>query len=163
MQNRISWFFFSLLVGLPVLVTSVPLATSVWAANDEWLFTPEEAAMQMRDGVYADPVAVVEGPGPIIAVKNPKMLQRLYSPVNIYITFEPGKSGKKADMKTLKVTLIGFFDIDITDRLKEYVRGTNLEVEKAKLPSGKHRLRMRIKDVVGNPNERDVVVTVLGK
>jgi hypothetical protein len=70
---------------------------------------------------------------------------------------------KPADMKTLKVTLIGFIDFNITDRLVEYIKGTNLDVDGAKLPIGKHRLRILIKDVDGNPNERDVVVTVSQK
>jgi hypothetical protein len=63
-------------------------------------------------------------------------------------------------MDTLEVSLIGFFDIDITDRVREYIQGSNLEVKEASLPSGSHRLRMSIKDVSGNPNERDLLVTV---
>ena len=152
-------FFSGLLTALPIIVLCVP----AWAITDDWLITPEEAALQMRDGDYAEPVAATEGPGPVILLKNPRMLKKLRSPIDIFIAFEPGKSGKPADMKTLKVTLIGFININITDRLVEYIKGTNLDVEEAKLPSGKHRLRMRIKDVDGNPNERDVVVTVLKK
>ena len=89
------------------------------------------------------------------------MLKSLHSPIDIFIAFEPGESGKPADVETLKVTLVGFININITDRLREYIKGSNLDVEEAKLPSGKHRLRMRIKDIDGNANERDVVVTVL--
>ena len=119
--------------------------------------------MQVRNGNYAIPVTATEGPGPVIVLKNPKMLQRLTSPIDIFIAFEPGMSGKPADMKSLKVTLIGFININITDRLIEYINGTSLDVEEANLPSGEHRLRMRIEDVDGNPNERDVVVTVMQK
>ena len=154
-----SWFSSTLLVTFTVLSLGCPAG----AAADEWLITPAEAAMQLRDGNYAEPVAATEGPGPVILLKNPKMLQQLRSPIDIFIAFEPGKSGKPADMKTLKVTLIGFLNINITDRLIEYIKGESLDVQEAKLPSGKHRLRMRIKDVDGNPNERDVVVTVLKK
>jgi len=152
-------FYSGLLTALPVLI----LCSQVWAATDDWLITPDEAAMQMRDGNYAETVAATVGPGPAIVLKNPKMLQKLRSPIDIFIAFEPGKSGRPADMKTLKITLIGFININITDRLIEYITGTNLDVQEAKLPSGKHRLRMRIKDVDGNPNERDVVVIVLKK
>jgi hypothetical protein len=117
----------------------------------------------LQDGNYAEPLAATEGPGPVIVLKHPKMLKSLHSPIDIFIAFEPGESGKPADMETLKVTLVGFININITDRLREYIKGSNLDVEEAKLPSGKHRLRMRIKDIDGNPNERDVVVTVLKK
>lgn len=146
---------------LLVLLSVMVLDSSAGTASDDWLISPEEAQLQVRDGNYAEPVAAAEGPGPVIVLKNPKMLKKLRSPIDIFIAFEPGKSGKPADMKTLKVTLIGFININITDRLIEYIKGTNLDVEEANLPSGKHRLRMRIKDVDGNPNERDVVVTVL--
>ena len=152
-----------LLSTLLMLLSILFLCYTVEAVADEWLITPEEATMQVHDGNYAIPVTATEGPGPVIVLKNPKMLQRLASPIDIFIAFEPGMSGKPADMKTLKVTLIGFININITDRLIEYIKGTSLDVEEAKLPSGKHRLRMRIKDVDGNPNERDVVVTVLKK
>jgi hypothetical protein len=148
---------------LLVLLSVLFLSSTAGADTDEWLITPEEAQMQVRDGNYSELVAATEGPGPVILLKNPKMLKKLRSPIDIFIAFEPGKSGKPADMRTLKVTLIGFININITDRLIEYIKGTNLDVEEAKLPSGKHRLRMRIKDVDGNPNERDVVVTVLKK
>ncbi len=157
--SRKSGLSLCLLAGFVGLILCAPAR----AGQDDWLITPAEAAMQIKDGNYAEPVAAVEGPGPVIVLKNPKMLKRLHPPIDIFIAFEPGKSGKPADMKTLKVTLVGFIDINITDRLIEYIKGTNLDVEKAKLPSGNHRLRMRIKDVDGNPNERDVVVTVLKK
>ncbi len=153
-------FFFSILILVLALVSSTGHFPAS-ADTSDWLITPEEAAMQIKDGQMAMPVAAVEGPGPVVVVKNPKALKRLKSPVDILISFEPGKSGEQADMETLKVTLVGFIDINITDRLKEYIRGTRLEVEKAKLPSGKHRLRMHIQDVEGNPNERDIVVSIL--
>jgi hypothetical protein len=148
---------------LLVLLSILFLSSTLEAVADEWLITPEEAKMQVRNGNYAIPVTATEGPGPVIVLKNPKMLQRLTSPIDIFIAFEPGMSGKPADMKSLKVTLIGFININITDRLIEYINGTSLDVEEANLPSGEHRLRMRIEDVDGNPNERDVVVTVMQK
>jgi hypothetical protein len=148
---------------LLVMLSFVFLSLTAGAVTDKWLIMPLESQMQVRDGSYTEPVDAAEGPGPEIVLKNPKMFKKLRSPIDIFIAFEPGKSGKPVDMETLKVTLIGFIDINITDRLREYIRGTNLDVQEAKLPSGEHRLRMRIKDVDGNPNERDIVVTVLKK
>jgi len=159
LKLRRSWVISTLLAVSIVMA----LCSMAKGATGEWLITPEEAQMQIRDSNYADPVAAIEGPGPAIVLKNPKMLQQLSSPIDIFIAFEPGKSMKPADMKTLMVTLIGFIDFNITDRLVKYIKGTNLDVDGAKLPIGKHRLRILIKDVDGNPNERDVVVTVLKK
>jgi hypothetical protein len=147
------------------LAASIPLlASSAESADLKWLITPEETVRaRQTKGEFKEPAAAVEGPGPIIVVKNPKALQSLRSPIYIFVAFEPGRSGQSPDMKTLNVTLIGFFDIDITDRVREYIQGNNLDIEQANLPTGSHRLRMAIKDVAGNPNERDVVVRVVGE
>ncbi len=138
------------------------LAITSALAGPKWLITPEEAArVRSPAGDFQEPAAAVEGPGPRIIVKDPKALKRLRSPIYIFVAFEPGRSGLPADMSTLNATLIGFFDIDITDRVREYIKMSSLEIEKADLPTGSHRLRMAIRDVKGNPNERDVVVRVV--
>ena len=149
-----------LIIPLAVFLAAC-LSTTTATAEPKWLVTPEEAArVSPPSANYFLPLAIKKGPGPKIIVKNPKAFESLQSPVNIFVVFEPGKSGHSPAMDTLKVTLIGFFNIDITDRVREYIKGTNLEVEGASLPSGSHRLRMFIKDVSGNPNERDLVVMV---
>lgn len=131
-------------------------------AKGDWLITPEEAAkVRPRSGGVIAPVTAVEGPGPAIFLKNPKLLQSVSSPLDIFIAFKPGKSGKLPDMKTLVVTVLGFIDIDITDRVVEYIRGNDLDIEQAKLPTGNHELRVAIKDIAGNPNERIVNVNVV--
>lgn len=136
--------------------------STVSGAEPKWLISPEEAAMVRPAAVdFKEPAAAVEGPGPLIVVKNPKALQRVRSPVDIFVSFEPGKSGQPPAMETLTVTLIGLFDFDITDRVREYIKGTTLDVEQANLAKGRHRLRMAIEDIEGNPNERDVVVMVV--
>lgn len=153
------WFLSNFLAVISVLF--ICFTAEVIAGN--WLITHEEAKMQIRDGSYADPISAIEGSGPVIVVKRPKMLQRLSSPIDILVSFEPGVNGGIADMQTLKVTLVGWIDIDITGRLTKYISGTNLDVKQADLPSGDHRLRMSIKDVAGKVNERDVIITVMKK
>lgn len=131
-------------------------------AGGKWLITPEEAAkVRPKTEDFKEPMAAVEGPGPAIIVKNPKLLERVRSPLKIFIAFKPGKSGKPPDMKTLTVTSLGYIDIDITYRVIEYIKGNDLDIKEAELPTGRHTLRVAIKDIVGNPNERDVVVNVV--
>jgi len=72
-------------------------------------------------------------------------LEFIRSPLPIFIAFKPGKSGKPPNMSSLTVTVLGFFDIDITDRVVEYIRGNDLD----------------IKDFDGNPNERIIKVNVI--
>jgi len=145
-----------------IVIAAVFLAAASAMAGPKWLVTPFEASVV---GTTADavkePVAAVAGPGPVIVVRHPKLLERVTSPLDIIVEFRPGASGLDANMKTLTVTLIGFIDFDITDRMREYIRGRNLEMEQAELPTGKHRLRLAIRDVGDNPNERDMVVNVV--
>ena len=149
----------------PVLAASLlfcTLAVTSALAGPKWLITPEEAArVRSPSGDFKEPAAAVEGPGPLIIVRNPKALQSVRSPVDIFVVFKPGRSGMPPGMSSLNVTLIGFFDIDITDRMREYIKTSSLEIEKAYLPTSSHQLLMAIKDVAGNPNERDVVIRVV--
>ena len=131
-------------------------------AGGKWLITPEEAAkVRPKTEKFLEPVAAVEGPGPEIIVRNPKLLERVRSPLNIFIAFKPGKSGKPPDMQTMTVTSLGLFNIDITSRVVEYIKGYDLDAQQIELPTGEHHLLMAIKDIIGNPNERDVVVIVV--
>ena len=148
-------------VAVPVLLCLAAVVAR--AAEPQWLITPEEVARVTAGGTYdfKQLVAAEEGPGPQIVLKNPRALSRVVSPVDIHVKFEPGESGEPPDMGSLEVTLVGFIDIDITDRVREYVQGHDLGIQSAPLPKGRHRIRMAIKDVKGNPNERDVVVRVV--
>lgn len=138
------------------------LAVAAPAEDAKWLITPEEAAtVRLAEGDPRQPAAAKEGPGPRIVVRNPKALERVRSPVTIFVEFAPGDSGHPPTMKSLRVTLVGFIDIDLTGRVREYVRDSRLEVERANLPTGSHRIRMAIKDLAGLANERDLMVQVV--
>ena len=153
------------LSAIGILVLTVCLAVpAASAAMEKWLITPEEATrVRQSTGAVIERLSAVEGPGPLILVKNPKMLERVISPVNIFVSFKPGESGKNPDMKSLTVTLIGFFEIDITDRLREYIADDVLDIEDAELPNGSHNIRLAIKDTAGNPNERDMNINVIAQ
>ncbi len=149
---------------LAVLLMSLVLAGSAQARDRHWLITPDEA---LRAG--APPVsemepmsAETEGPGPWVVIKDPKLLEQLRSPVDILLLFEPGASGQPADMNSLTVTLLGLFDFDITDRVRDYISGATLAIKDADLPAGRHRLRIGINDAKGNHSARDLTLTILG-
>lgn len=147
---------FSSAVVLAILLGTVAPAPAAW------LITPDEAVrLQTPAADVEQPASAVEGPGPLIVVRNPKVFEPIRSPLDIFVAFEPGNSGLPAAMETLLVKLIGLFDIDISDRVRRYVSGNNLIVTDAELPAGNHRLRILIKDIVGNSNERDIVLKVI--
>jgi len=130
-------------------------------ADSSWLITSSEAA---KIAFPADssivPQSAVEGAGPSILVKRPKLFEKVTSPIDIFVSFVPGKSGEDPDMESLHVTLIGFFDFDITERVEKYIVGDTLDIVDADLPKGRHKIRMSIKDIGGSLNERDLLVRV---
>ena len=58
-------------------------------------------------------------------------------------------------MQTMTVTSLGFFDIDITSRVVEYIKGYDLDIDEAELPTGDHELLVAIQDIAGYPNAAD--------
>lgn len=157
MKLRIGSIFAAVVLSLSALYFG-PAA----AGSDFWLVTAEEAAkVKLADDQIQQLAAAVAGPGPQIIVHNPRALGKLHAPVDILVTFEPGDSGLPPNMSSFKATLIGFFDIDLTDRVKEHLQGTSLDVKNANLPTGSHLIRIAILDTKGNANERDLKVTIL--
>ena len=131
-------------------------------AKEKWLLTPKEMQQIQQEGApLKQPLVAREGPGPAIILENPKILENVKSPVDILIFFKPGISGKPPDMASLNVRVIGFIDIDITDRVTEYVSQTNLDITDTSLPVGDHDIGVFIRDIEGNPNERVINVRVV--
>ena len=129
-------------------------------AAENWLVTPEEARQHSDNTVYQVPMATVVGVGPRIEVVKPELLAKVHSPVTIIIFFRPGPNAIPPNMDSLRVTYRTLVDLDITDRVRGYVRGNTLEISGAKLPNGRHRFRVSIADGEGNVSTRDVAVTV---
>lgn len=151
---------FAVLAALGLLVWGGDGAALAQAGAKKWLVTPEEALMMRARGAPpAEPPAANTG-GPAIVVLEVERLGNLRAPVSLTVRFEPGGSGDKPDMKTLNVTLRGFFTIDITDRLREYVQGEAIEIKEANLPTGDHHIRVAIADMRGRQSRRDVVLGV---
>jgi hypothetical protein len=90
--------------------------------------------------------------GPRIDVRAPQMLNNqkptVSKPVAINVRFEP-LDGSQVNMTTLKVTYLKLFGIDITDRLKPFIKGTEIAVDEADIPVGDHSIRVDIRDSQG--------------
>jgi hypothetical protein len=121
------------------------------------LITEEEAAM-------APPVdprepEVLPREGPIIHVVSPSE-PVVTSPFDIDVRFSPREGGPPVLMASLRVVLVKFISIDITERVRPYVDGTRLLVSQAQIPRGRHRLRIRIADREGGVTADILEITV---
>ena len=123
--------------------------------NGFWLITPEEAALPgaspeelgVRGGVPLDIGREVEDIGPMIEVVRPEENKPHSPPIEVSVRFAPRQ--QPIDFKSLKVTVVKFIAIDITDRVRPYLSETGIQIPDAKLPGGEHTVRVTLSDVTG--------------
>lgn len=80
-------------------------------------------------------------------------------PIQVLIRFTP--RAEPIDLASLKVTLVKFIDIDITDRIRPFVTLEGIQVKEAKIPPGKHRVRITVSDKAGDLSVKEVSFEVL--
>ena len=95
-------------------------------------------------------LSLLKNNGPTIRVASPKGYS-LKSPVNFDIQIKP-RGGVAVKMASLKIEYkIGGFWANITRRIagRASIKGSRLRARGAKLPTGKHSVRLSIKDAKG--------------
>lgn len=152
------------IVGLAVTFTSgAPLA---FTPNDTWLITPEEAALPpasleergLKGGTPFDIGREPPDIGPIIEVMKPTEGTPQSPPIEIAVRFAPRQ--QQIDLKSLKVAVVKFISIDITDRVRPYLSEEGIQIPDAKLPSGEHTVRITLSDVTGAATVRQATIKV---
>ncbi len=91
--------------------------------------------------------------GPGIKVIEPPPDAEYKAPIRLIINFVP-KEGTAVDVKTFRLEYLKFVSIDITRRVANYVGPGGVNVEKADLPAGDHKLRITIKDTQGGISQQ---------
>ncbi len=80
-------------------------------------------------------------------------------PVHVLVKFAP--LFEPVDLSSLKVVLVKFIQIDITDRIRPFVTAEGISVKEAKIPPGKHRVRISLADKTGAVSVREIAFEVL--
>lgn len=132
-----------------------------------WLVTPEEAALAPtpldkrgpQGGGSLDVGREPPDTGPMIEVLRPLLGAPVSIPLEITVKFVP--SSAPVDIASLKVTLMKLFGIDITDRVRPYASPAGIQIPDAKLPSGKHTVRITVADTSGGVSQKYVTLVVL--
>ncbi len=124
------------IVGLAA-VTPVSAGTVLISADEARLPLPAGAVAVATRGITRGPkVAYVGTPD---ASKSPMRLQ---------LKFE-SFGGSKIDTDSLKVTYIKTPSVDLTPRLKPFVKPDGIDMPDAELPAGDHIIRVDVKDSEG--------------
>ena len=147
----------SLCVSLAVLL-GVCAPLSLAAGAGPVLITEGEAMLPEAPTLKGPTEETTDGPR--IIVLNPEEGKIYAGPVDIDVLFEtvPGGSGIRLD--TLRVMFVKLWEIDITERFLPFLRANRLYVERARIPSGRHLIRLSIADERGKTSTRLVRVAV---
>jgi len=165
MQRRVTLPMI-LLIVIVSLVGGSPLVLAGDRGHQPfWLITPEEAAMapaanepQLHEKGLSNIGRGAPAIGPIIEVIEPEGQKAYPSPVPILVRFKERLAS--IDLATLKVTLLKFFSIDITDRVKPYASLTGIDISNAPLPSGEHTILVSLEDTKGNVTKKELTLRI---
>ena len=120
---------------------------------DGWFIAPDEAAMvsAQDDGIRT---RALSDAGPGIEIIKPQEGAVIPSPAEILIRFLP--KTVTIDLTTVKVTLLKFIPIDLTDRLKPYISFDGIILKDANVPPGRYRVRIALADAQGKTSAREM-------
>lgn len=142
--------------------TAVLMLCCAMSANAIDLVTPDEARRsQQAPPVVEAQSSAPDSMAPLIAVVDPQAVDRaLKNPFRMEIDFKT-QAGARLDFSTFKA-YYGAFKIDITDRLlKEATRtASGLRLSNVNVPSGSHKIILRIKDDQSRMGERELYFKV---
>ncbi len=126
------------------------------------LVTPDEARRSQQAPPVVEAQSSAPDPmAPLIAVVDPQGIDKaLKNPFRMEIDFKT-QAGARLDFSTFKA-YYGAFKIDITERLlKEATRtSTGLRLSNVNVPSGSHKIILRIKDDHSRMGERELYFKV---
>lgn len=144
------------------LATAALMLCCAMSASAIELVTPEEA----RRSQQAPPVveahsSAPDAMAPMIAVVEPQTIDKaLKNPFRMEIDFKT-QTGARLDFSSFRA-YYGAFKVDITDRLlKEATRtSSGLRLSNVNVPSGSHKIVLRIKDDQSRMGERELYFKV---
>jgi hypothetical protein len=84
--------------------------------------------------------------GPIIKIEKPEEDQSYDDLIDILISFDRNPIGEPVNMESLRIIYLKMFGIDITDRIRPYIKETRIDANGIKFPEGEHEFEIRIKD-----------------
>lgn len=143
-------------LALAMLCAASATTISFSACAAEVLITEEEAKLPPPKGaIAADRRGITRGPKIDVITDS----GQVHSPMHLQLKFE-AFGGAKIDMDSLKVTYLKTPNVDLTDRVRSFVRATGIDMPDAQLPPGDHMIRVDIKDSDGRMGSTSFVLKV---
>ena len=110
---------------------------------------PKETSMdnQSKSKKQTFPINQQSVAGPIIKIEKPDQDQFYDDLIDILIRFDKNPLGELVNMESLRVIYLKMFGIDITDRVRPYIKKTLIDANGIMFPEGEHEFEVRIKDI----------------
>lgn len=121
-----------------VAVTPVRAGTVLISADEAKLPLPKGAVGVASRGITRGPKVAFVG----------NAADAARSPMRLHLKFE-SFGGAKIDTDSLKVTYLKSPSVDLTPRLKPFVKPDGIDIPDAELPAGDHIIRVDVKDSDG--------------
>jgi hypothetical protein len=125
------------------------LATPAAAAT---LITEHEAQLPPDNSVLRS--GIERGPD-IVVVYPPPKTGMIQSPFAFQVKFEP-HGGTQINLDTLTVVYKRIPAIDLTARVKPYASPNGIDMPKAEVPAGDHRIMIFVRDSAGHEGLADI-------
>lgn len=97
--------------------------------------------------------------GPVIKVLQPSLDSELHNPFKLHVRFVP-RDGADVNLNTLKVEALKIINVNITARLLPYATKDGIKMDKVEIPSGRHRIRVSLKDTSGRETQEVFAINV---
>lgn len=144
--------YLALLFACAVTASTVSFSAR---ANNLLISEAEAKLPPPKGALAADRRGITRGPR--IEVLGEK--EQNHSPVHLQLKFE-SFGGSKIDLDSLKVTYLRTPNVDLTERVKSFVRTTGLDMPDAELPPGDHMIRVDIRDSDGRTGTTSFLLKV---
>lgn len=150
MNEKISVALAAGLVSLGLMLTRPAVA--------EVLITSDEAALPAAAVIDMSFRGVTRAPR--VQIVSPKLNEPdLASPLNLICRFQ-SFGGASIDPESVKFTYLKKPSVDLTKRLKAFIKKDGVEMPTAEVPPGEHAIRIDLKDSEGRASMSFLTFTV---
>jgi hypothetical protein len=135
----------TVIVGLGTLLMAGIAAASPLITEQEAQLPSDQS--EIRGGIERGPDVVPVYPGPNSGA--------LRSPFNFRVRFE-AHGGTRVDLDSISVVYKRRPAIDLTERVRPFLRATGIDMPNAEVPVGVHRIWIFLKDSAGHDSKAEI-------
>jgi hypothetical protein len=131
-----------------LLILGPAQATQLITAEEAKLPPPKGAIAMDRRGIFRSPKVEIVSPSGAV-----------HSPLRLQLKFG-SFGGATINPDSVKVIYLRTPNVDLTPRVKPFIRADGIDMPEAELPPGEYTVRVDVKDSDGRPGSLSFMLTV---